>query len=56
MQKKTFFTFPGQVSSYKSVTGFVKNVPLTPPPGLAMGPRRVKLWSLIDNRSDYLYI
>ena len=56
MQKKKFFTFPGQLSSYKSVTNFVKNVSLTPPPELAMGPRRVKLWSQIDIRSNYLYM
>ena len=27
-----------------------------PPPGLAMGPRRVKLWSQIDIRLNYLYM
>ena len=42
--------------SKKKRTKIRKKRDFDAPPGLAMGPRRVKLWSHIDNRSNYLYM
>ena len=42
--------------SEKKRTAFCKKRDFDAPPGLAMGPRRVKLWSQIDIRSNYLYM